>query len=116
MWDAYQRNGVPGLARYADDDTEWCFSEEGPRVRGLDALAEHLRSGTAPRSAVAQAWEQHGDAVLVHGSLRTFRDGGFVDVQPTWVYFFRDDRLVRAVAYRSRDAATAAIAEHASGT
>jgi hypothetical protein len=115
MWDAYHREGVPGLARYADDETEWTLSD-GPTVRGLDALAAHLHSETTPRSAVAQAWEQHGDAVLVHGSLRTFRDGGFVDVQPTWVYYFRDARLVRAVAYSSRDAATAAIAEHAAET
>jgi ketosteroid isomerase-like protein len=115
LWDAYHREGVSGLARYADDDTEWTLSE-GTTVRGLDALAEHLHSGAAPRSAVAQAWEEHGGAVLVHGSLRTFRDGGFVDVQPSWVYFFRDDRLVRVVAYSSRDAAMAAIAEHAERT
>jgi hypothetical protein len=114
MWDAYHRDGVPGLARYADDETEWTLSE-GSTVRGLDALAETLHTGAAPRSAVAQAWEAHGEAVLVHGSLRTFRDGGFVDVQPSWVYFFRDDRLIRVVAFASRDAAIAAIAEHAAG-
>jgi hypothetical protein len=111
MWEAYQREGVPGLARYADDDTEWSPSA-GTTVRGLDALAEHVNSQTTPRSAVPQAWEQHGSAVLVHGSLRTFRDGGFVDVQPSWVYLFEGERLVRAVAYSSREAALAAIEAH----
>ena len=67
---------------------------------------------TAQRSVVAHAWEQHGECVLVHGSMRTFRDGGFVDVQPSWVYFFRDGRLELVSSFSSRDAALAAISAH----
>jgi len=44
--------------------------------------------------------------------MRTFRDGGFVDIQPSWVYFFREGRLVRAVGYASREDALQAIREH----
>ena len=39
------------------------------------------------------------------------RDGGFVDVQPTWVYFFSAGRLIRAEAFMSREGALAAIRE-----
>jgi ketosteroid isomerase-like protein len=111
MWEAFAREGVDGLRVHADDDVEWTVSG-GQTIRGLDALAEHVRSKSPERAAVPHAWEQHGECVLVHGSLRTFQDGGFIDVQPSWVYFFRRDRLVRAVAYSSRQAALAAIEHH----
>ncbi len=57
-------------------------------------------------------FETHGSCVLAHGSLRTFRDGGFVDVQPSWVYFFEGQRLLRCVGYATREEALAAIAEY----
>jgi hypothetical protein len=44
--------------------------------------------------------------------MRVFRDGGFVDTQPSWVYFFRDERLVRAVSFASREEALEAIDHH----
>jgi hypothetical protein len=46
--------------------------------------------------------------------MRMFRDGGFVDIQPSWVYFFRCERLVRVTAFASRDDALAAIERHGS--
>jgi hypothetical protein len=45
--------------------------------------------------------------------MRVFRDGGFVDTQPSWVYFFRAGRLIRAVSFASREDALEAIAQHA---
>jgi ketosteroid isomerase-like protein len=111
LWDAYEREGVQGLRRYVDDDVEWTPSG-GQTFRGVDALDQYARTLGPHRSAVPHGWERHGECVLVHGSLRTFRDGGFVDVQPSWVYFFRDGRLRRATAYASREEALAAIAEH----
>jgi ketosteroid isomerase-like protein len=111
LWVAWERDGVDGLRRVVDEDVEW--RESGGAVhRWREALDEYALTVSTQRSAVPHGWECHGDCVLVHGSLRTFRDGGFVDVQPSWVYFFRDDRLVRAVAYSSRDEALAAIDEH----
>jgi hypothetical protein len=44
--------------------------------------------------------------------MRRFRDGGFVDTQPWWVYCFRGDKLHRAVACAGRDEALAVIASH----
>jgi SnoaL-like domain len=113
LWSAYTRDGVDGVRRFADDEVEWTLAPDGRTIRGLDALADHVRATAASRSIVAHTWEQHGDCVLVRGSMRMFRAGGFVDVQPTWVYFFRDDRLERAVAFAGRDQALAAIEQHA---
>ena len=55
------------------------------------------------------SFEEHGPCVLAHGSMRTFRDGGFADVQPSWVYFFRDGVLVRGAGFPTREAALEAI-------
>jgi hypothetical protein len=55
------------------------------------------------------SFEEHGPCVLAHGSMRTFREGGFSDVQPSWVYFFRDGVLVRGAGYSTREAALEAI-------
>jgi ketosteroid isomerase-like protein len=115
MWAAFQRDGIVGLRPYVDEDVEWTPSEgNGGPIRGFDALVEYWDRHAQQQSVVPHAWEQHGDCVLVHGSLRLFRDGGFVDTQPSWVYFFVDGRLRRAIAYSSREEALEAIAEHCS--
>ena len=55
--------------------------------------------------------ETHGGCVLARGSLRTFREGGFIDVQPSWTYFFREGRLIRVAGFMSRAEALGAIAK-----
>jgi ketosteroid isomerase-like protein len=114
MWDAFQREGVAGMRPFVDDDVEWRPSD-GPPLRGLAALEEYWRATESTRSVVPHASEAHGDCVLVHGSMRRFRHGGFVDTQPSWVYFFRDGRLRRAVAFATRDEALAAIEQDRAG-
>jgi hypothetical protein len=115
MWAAFERDGIEGMRPFIDDDVEWTPTSDGGTLRGFDELIEYWRSHAAVRSVVPYAWEQHGECVLVHGSLRMFRDGGFVDTQPSWVYFFRDGVLRRAVAFASREDALAAIERHARG-
>ena len=61
------------------------------------------------------SFEEHGPCVLAHGSMRTFREGGFSDVQPSWVYFFRDGVLVRGAGYSTREAALEAISRFRAG-
>jgi ketosteroid isomerase-like protein len=113
MWAAFQRDGMVGLRPYVDDDIEWTPTEgNGRPIRGFDALVEYWEVHASQQSVVPHAWEQHGECVLVHGSLRVFRDGGFVDTQPSWVYFFSDGRLLRGVSYASREEALEAIARH----
>jgi ketosteroid isomerase-like protein len=113
MWAAFERDGVPGLRPFVDDDVEWTPSNGAGTLRGLAALEEHWRDHGGKQSVIPHAWERHGECVLVTGSMRVFRDGGFVDTQPSWVYFFRGERLVRATAFASREDALAAIGEHA---
>ena len=115
LWFAFERDGIAGMAPYLDDAVEWSPSDGSGVLRGIDALAEYWSSAGSAQSVVPHAWEQHGECVLVHGSLRRFRDGGFIDTQPSWVYFFRGEKLVRAVAFGSREEALAAIAAHESG-
>jgi ketosteroid isomerase-like protein len=112
MWAAFQRDGIGGMRPYVDDDVEFTPTDDSGTFRGFDALAAYWHDSGGKQSVVPHAWEQHGDCVLVHGSLRMFRDGGFVDTQPSWVYFFRDGRLRRARAFASREEALAAIEQY----
>jgi ketosteroid isomerase-like protein len=112
IWAAFERDGVDGIRPLIDDDVEWTPSDGAGAVRGVDALEEYWRLHRATQTVVPHALEQHGECVLVHGSMRMFRDGGFVDTQPSWVYFFRDEKLLRAAAFATREDAVAAIREH----
>ena len=111
IWRAYERHGVAGMRDVAGPDVEWVpFSGGGRVLKGQAGLDEW--SERAEIRASVHGFEPYGDCVLVHGSLRVFREGGFLDVQPSWVFFFRGDRLTRAVAYATRQEALAAIAEY----
>jgi hypothetical protein len=110
IWRAYEREGVEGVRRLVGPDVEWVpYSGGGQVLEGADALGAW--SEKAEIRASVHGYETYGPCVLVHGSLRVFRDAGFLDVQPSWVYFFRGERLVRAVAYATRQEALAAISE-----
>jgi ketosteroid isomerase-like protein len=112
MWAAFERDGIAALRPYVDDDVEWTPSNGAGTIRGFGELVAYWDTHASQQSVVPHAWEVYGECVLVHGSLRMFRDGGFVDTQPSWVYFFRDGRLQRATAFPSREQALAAIAQH----
>ena len=106
IWAAFARGGVEAVHQVAGDDVEWL------------PLGERMPSGLPDPgdsvSAVVHGFEAHGPCVLAHGSLRQFREGGFIDVQPSWVYYFDGAKLVRCVGYPTREQALAAIAEHLS--
>ncbi len=98
------------------------FASEGPEAvldeLGPDVACEPLAFGRPPTREVAASvhrYETYGDCVIAHGSLRIYRDHGLVDLQPSWVFFFRDGRMVRATGYMTREEALSAIAEHRSG-
>jgi ketosteroid isomerase-like protein len=104
LWDAYTRGDMHAMRSQLDDDVEW-QPLEGEVLRGAAEVAAYLCGGADGFSAVAHVIESDGDRVIVHGSLRRFRDGGFVDVQPTWVWRFRGGRLLRVESYTSREEA-----------
>ena len=110
IWSAYGRGGVDALREVVPPDVEWV-------PLGLGSAPDEFWEGWVRRhsediSVTVHGLEEHGSCVLAHGSLRTFRQGGFVDVQPSWVYFFSAGRLRRCVAYATREDALRAIDEH----
>ena len=111
IWTAYASGGVDAVAELVGADVEWVPLSEGHAVPHEQLFGERGRERASRISATAHRFEEHGECVLAHGSLRTFRESGFVDVQPSWVYFFRGGRLLRCVGYGTREDALRAIAE-----
>jgi ketosteroid isomerase-like protein len=111
IWEAYARGGGETMCALLDDDVVWRPSS-GAVLHGAAEIAEYLERHASAVTAVAHVYERHGDCVLVHGSLRRFLDGGFLDMQPSWVFFFRAGRLLGATAYATRSEAMAAIEAH----
>ena len=92
LWAAYQRGGIDAVRELAGDvPVDW------------------IPLGEEQVSIALHSLEEHGPCVIAHGSMRTFSEGGFSDVQPSWVYCFRDGVLVHARAYPTRQAALEAI-------
>jgi ketosteroid isomerase-like protein len=116
LWDAYTRGDADAACALLDEEIEWRVST-GELLRGRTEVAAYLRRHADTLQAVAHAFEREGDCVVVHGSLRRFREGGFLDVQPSWVHCFRDGRLVSLATYESRAEARSAIEdfEHRTG-
>jgi ketosteroid isomerase-like protein len=111
IWAAYSTGGDVALRGIVDDGAEWVGLADEPPITSDVMYSEPGRRRARDMHATVHGYECHGECVLAHGSLRTFRERGFVDVQPSWVYFFRDGRLLRCSAYANREDALRAIAE-----
>jgi ketosteroid isomerase-like protein len=116
IWGAYTRGGVEALRQVVPDDVEWVPLGQDHSIPPDEFWESWVRRHAEEISVTVHGYELHGDCVLAHGSLRTFRDGGFFDVQPSWVYFFRGGRLRRCVGYATREEALAAISAHRAGS
>jgi ketosteroid isomerase-like protein len=113
LWRAYERQGLDAMLALTPPDVVWePLRGSGRLLRTHDELRayfnEHERAGRSQEARV-YTFEPVGDHVLVAGSLRDVEPHGFRESQPTWVYFFRDGRLVRAVGYQSETEARAAM-------
>jgi hypothetical protein len=97
IWAAYASGGAEAVRELVGPEVDWVPLSGRRRAQDVQATVH--------------GFETHGPCVLAHGSMRTFREGGFVDVQPSWVYFFRDGRLVHGVGYATREDALRAITE-----
>ena len=110
LWTAYARGGVDAMhALVGDTPIEWIPTGALEPVPSERFWGDWGRRQGEQQSVTIHSFEEHGPHVIAHGSLRTFHEGGFVDVQPSWVYFFRDGVLVRAAGYPTREAALEAI-------
>ena len=112
IWSAYARGGVDALREVVDDDVEFVPLGATEGIPPDEFWETWVREHTDEISVTVHGYERHGSCVLAHGSLRTFRSGGFVDVQPSWVYFFHSGRLRRCVGYPTREDALKAISAH----
>jgi ketosteroid isomerase-like protein len=110
LWAAYARGGVSAMREVVSDTlVEWVPLGRDEPVPPEQFWGEWGRRQREQVSVTVHSFEEHGDCVLAHGSMRTFREGGFFDVQPSWVYFFREGKLVRGAGYPTREAALVAI-------
>jgi ketosteroid isomerase-like protein len=115
IWSAYARGGVDALREVVPDDVEWVPLGEDRHIPPDEFWGSWMRRHAEEISITVHGYERHGDCVLAHGSLRTFREGGFFDVQPSWVYFFEGARLRRCVGYATREEALSAISAYRAG-
>jgi hypothetical protein len=111
MWAAYARGGVEAMHAAVGDAPVECIPLGADEPVPQEEFWGEWRRKTDQVSVTVHSFEEHGPCVVAHGSMHTFREGGFSDVQPSWVYFFRDGRLLRCEAHASREDALRAIGE-----
>jgi len=110
LWAAYERGGVDAMRRVVGDTpVEWIPLDDDEPVAPEAFWGDWGHRRDEQVSVTVHSLEEHGSCVLAHGSMRTFREGGFVDVQPSWVCFFREEVLVRVRGYPTRQTALEAI-------
>jgi hypothetical protein len=110
LWAAYARSGVDAMhALVGDAPIEWVPMDAEEPVPPEQIWGEWGRRRGEHQSVTIHSLEEHGSCVIAHGSMRTFHESGFADVQPSWAYFFRDGVLVRAAGYPTREAALEAV-------
>lgn len=97
MWDAYDREGLPGILEWAAEDAEWRPHSASRSVfRSTAEYREHIErtmaQGVRVDSIRLGIWS-HGDVVAVRGRLRV-RHGGIVDdSRMYWVHRVRDGKV-----------------------
>ena len=97
MWDDYDREGLPGILRWAADDAIWrphssrqsvFHSTADYRASVEDALAR----GVSVDSIRLGIWS-HDDVVAVRGRLRVRQGGVLSDSRMYWVHRVRDGKV-----------------------
>ena len=116
MWEAFAEGGLDDVLDIVDPDVEWSlFGTGGEVVRGHEGLRDYLARRAAQGEEIdASVYDYEAiddDQVLVSGHVRFRSATGMSDTQLHWLYRFRDGRLVRFDAYRSRAEALEAARE-----
>jgi ketosteroid isomerase-like protein len=110
LWAAYARGGVEAMREAVGDaPVDWIPLGADEPLPAERFWGDWARRQDEHVSVTVHSFEEHGDCVIAHGSMRTFGEGGFADVQPSWVYCFRDGVLVRGAGYATRAAALEAV-------
>jgi ketosteroid isomerase-like protein len=116
MWAAFADGGLDDVLDIVDPDVEWSlFGTGGEVVRGHEGLRDYLSERAAQGEEIDASvydYEAIGDdKVLASGHVRFRSPTGMSDTQLYWLYRFRDGRLVRFDAYRTRAEALEAARE-----
>jgi ketosteroid isomerase-like protein len=102
MWDDYEREGLPGILRWASDDARWRPHSAGGRVfRGTAEYREHVEqafAGGLRVEAVKVGVWSYEDLVVVRGRIRTRRGSVLDDTRMYWLHRVRDGRIVETAS------------------
>jgi len=98
MWADYEREGLPGILRWAAEDASWRPHSAGRRVFHTtadyrEAVQQAFDSGIRVEARKLGSWS-HGDAVVVRGRIRTRRGGVLEDTRLYWLHRVRDGQVV----------------------
>jgi ketosteroid isomerase-like protein len=93
--------GIDRMLSHAHPDFEFRpYVAGGRALRGADEVRAFFRKQLEAGTTLTlrpSSFEEHGDTVVVRGSLRVARPGGgLAESQITWTYRFREGRLAEA--------------------
>jgi ketosteroid isomerase-like protein len=97
MWADYDREGLPGILRWAAEDAQWRpHSADGRTFTTTAAYREQLEAASAEGVRVDSVrlgiWS-YDDVVAVRGRLRVRRGGVIDDSRMYWVHRVRDGKV-----------------------
>jgi ketosteroid isomerase-like protein len=97
MWDVYEREGLPGILRWATEDAVWRPYSASRSVFRTTAeyraeVEEALARGIRVDSIRLGIWS-HGDVVAVRGRLRVRQGGVLEDSRMYWVHRVADGKV-----------------------
>ena len=97
MWADYDREGLPGILRWAAEDAVWRPHSSSQSVFRSTAeyradMERPLAQGIRVQSIRLGIWS-HGDVVAVRGRIRVQRGGTLDDSRMYWVHRVRDGKV-----------------------
>ena len=113
LWRAHENGGLDAVFAMVGEDIVWQPFLTGDRVfrsttELRQALADLAEQGVRFEPQLHDL-EQHGNVVLVHGSVRVSNNGRSDETPVHWAYHFRDGRLRRQSTHPSREDALEAL-------
>jgi anti-anti-sigma factor len=113
LWRAHENGGFDAFFAMVGEDIVWQPFLTGDRVfrsttELRQALADLAEQGIRYEPQLHDL-EQHGNVVLVHGTLRVSNNGRSDETPVHWAYHFRDGRLRRQSTHASREDALEAL-------
>jgi ketosteroid isomerase-like protein len=99
MWEAYEREGLPGILKFAAPDARWRpYSAAGREFDTTEAYRRYM-AGMDVRDEIVDATlvgvELVGeDEVVVEGRLRVRRGGSVSDSPMFWRHRFRGEQII----------------------